>query len=100
METLIEAGWRVAAPWVAERELERLPARDGAEAGAGRLLMMWWPASWRPPRTTTRRRCAPSSTSWAASPRRVHETPIEDFERQFTLNLRPAYLVTAAAPPT
>jgi NAD(P)-dependent dehydrogenase (short-subunit alcohol dehydrogenase family) len=30
---------------------------------------------------------------------RVHETPIEQFERQFTLNLRPAYLVTAAAIP-
>src|SRR6266540_1953108 len=30
---------------------------------------------------------------------RVHETPIEDFERQFTLNLRPTYLVTAAAIP-
>ena len=30
---------------------------------------------------------------------RVHETPIEDFERQFTLNLRPAYLVTAAGLP-
>jgi NAD(P)-dependent dehydrogenase (short-subunit alcohol dehydrogenase family) len=30
---------------------------------------------------------------------RVHETSIEDFERQFTLNLRPTYLVTAAALP-
>lgn len=30
---------------------------------------------------------------------RVHETPIGDFERQFTLNLRPTYLVTAAAIP-
>jgi NAD(P)-dependent dehydrogenase (short-subunit alcohol dehydrogenase family) len=30
---------------------------------------------------------------------RVHETPIDEFERQFTLNLRPAYLVTAAAIP-
>ena len=28
---------------------------------------------------------------------RVHETPIEDFERQFELNLRPTYLVTQAA---
>ena len=27
---------------------------------------------------------------------RVHETPIEDFEAQLTLNLRPTYLVTAA----
>lgn len=30
---------------------------------------------------------------------RVHETPIADFEAQFRLNLRPAYLVTAAALP-
>jgi len=30
---------------------------------------------------------------------RVHETPIEQFEEQFTLNLRPTYLVTAAAIP-
>jgi len=30
---------------------------------------------------------------------RVHETPIGDFERQFRLNLRPTYLVTAAALP-
>lgn len=28
---------------------------------------------------------------------RVHETPIDDFERQFELNLRPTYLVTQAA---
>jgi NAD(P)-dependent dehydrogenase (short-subunit alcohol dehydrogenase family) len=27
----------------------------------------------------------------------VHETPIEEFERLFELNLRPTYLVTAAA---
>ena len=30
---------------------------------------------------------------------RVHETAIEDFERQFTLNLRPAYLLCNAALP-
>ena len=30
---------------------------------------------------------------------RVHETPIEEFERQFRLNLRPTYLVTQAALP-
>ena len=29
----------------------------------------------------------------------MHETPIEDFERQFPLNLRPTYLVTQAALP-
>ncbi len=30
---------------------------------------------------------------------RVHETPIEDYERQFALNLRPTYLVAQAALP-
>jgi len=30
---------------------------------------------------------------------RVHETPIEEFEAQFRLNLRPTYLVTQAALP-
>ncbi len=35
---------------------------------------------------------------YAGGPR-VHETPIEDFERQFRLNLRPTYLVTQAALP-
>jgi NAD(P)-dependent dehydrogenase (short-subunit alcohol dehydrogenase family) len=30
---------------------------------------------------------------------RVHETPIEEFEAQFRVNLRPAYLVCAAAVP-
>ena len=29
----------------------------------------------------------------------MHETPLEEFERQFTLNLRPTYLVTRAALP-
>jgi NAD(P)-dependent dehydrogenase (short-subunit alcohol dehydrogenase family) len=30
---------------------------------------------------------------------RVHETPVEDFEKQFRLNLRPAYVVSSAALP-
>ena len=34
-----------------------------------------------------------------AAPGRVHETPVEDFEEQLRLNLRPAYLLTAAAVP-
>jgi NAD(P)-dependent dehydrogenase (short-subunit alcohol dehydrogenase family) len=36
---------------------------------------------------------------FAAGPR-VDETPIEDFEKQFRLNLRPTYLMTQAAVPT
>jgi len=35
---------------------------------------------------------------YAGGPK-VHETPVEDFERQLSLNLRPAFLVTRAALP-
>jgi NAD(P)-dependent dehydrogenase (short-subunit alcohol dehydrogenase family) len=34
-----------------------------------------------------------------AAGQRVHETPVEDFERQFAINLRPLYLMTQAAVP-
>ncbi|MFC5264332.1 SDR family NAD(P)-dependent oxidoreductase [Kribbella qitaiheensis] len=34
-----------------------------------------------------------------ASGERVHETPIEDFEKQLRLNLRPTYLITQAVLP-
>ena len=36
VETMIAAGWHVVAPWVAEKELERLPERDGPDARPGR----------------------------------------------------------------
>jgi len=34
-----------------------------------------------------------------SAPGRVHETPIEEFEAQFRLNLRPAYLCAQACLP-
>ena len=57
------------------------------------------PTSSRSRRAPTLRRA--SSTSSAASPQggRVHETPVDDFERQFRLNLRPTYLVTRGGDP-
>jgi NAD(P)-dependent dehydrogenase (short-subunit alcohol dehydrogenase family) len=95
---LLDDGWRVVVPWVAERELERVSeherlelvqadlgdpaAAGGVAAAAGEGL-----------------RAVVNLVGGFAMGGRVHETPVEEFERQLTLNLRPAYLVTSAAIP-
>jgi NAD(P)-dependent dehydrogenase (short-subunit alcohol dehydrogenase family) len=92
-------GWRVVVPWIAERELERVQAHDrlelvradlfdpdavaGAVRAAGPSL-----------------RAAVNLVGGFAIHDRVHETPIETFEEQLRLNLRPTYLVCAAVLPT
>src|SRR3954447_10820390 len=102
VQALLEAGWRVVVPWVAERELDRLPEREGlslvqadlfdADAVAGVVEAATGDSE--PPR-----RAAVNLVGGFAAGGRVHETPVEDFERQFRLNLRPAYLVCAASLP-
>jgi len=96
----LDDGWRVVVPWVNERELERLEQRDGLElvqadlfdegsvadvvdhaAGDGGAPL----------------RAVVNLVGGFAEGGRVHETPVEDFEAQFRLNLRPTYLVSSAA---
>lgn len=96
---LLDEGWRVVVPWVVERELERVQERAGltlvqadlfehdavegvvaAGAGDGDVPLSG----------------LVNLVGGFAMGGRVHETPIEDFERQFTLNLRATYLMTAA----
>jgi NAD(P)-dependent dehydrogenase (short-subunit alcohol dehydrogenase family) len=94
----IAAGWRVVVPWVDERELGRVDEHDQLElvqadlfdpaAGAG-VVATAGPSL----------RAVVNLVGGFAMGGRVHETPIEDFEKQFRLNLRPAYLVCAAAIP-
>jgi NAD(P)-dependent dehydrogenase (short-subunit alcohol dehydrogenase family) len=95
----LDSGWRVVVPWIAERELERVEAHDrlelvradlfdpdavaGAVQAAGPSL-----------------RAAVNLVGGFAEHGRVHETPIETFEEQLRLNLRPTYLVCAAVLPT
>ena len=102
VETMIAAGWHVVAPWVAEKELERLPEREGLTLVQADLLDPGEVAG--VVTAATADGAAPlgavvNLVGGFAAAGRVHETPIEDFERQFTLNLRPTYLVTAAALP-
>jgi NAD(P)-dependent dehydrogenase (short-subunit alcohol dehydrogenase family) len=99
---LLDDGWRVVVPWIVEHELERVPSREGLElvqadlfdpdavesvvslaAGAGEATL----------------RGVINLVGGFAAGGRVHETAIEEFEKQFRLNLRPTYLMVAAAVP-
>ncbi len=97
---LLDDGWRVVAPWIVEHELERVQPRDGLELIRADLF---------DPEAVA----AVAETAAAGGPLhgvvnlvggfaaggRVHETPVEQFERQFELNLRPTYLMIQAAVP-
>jgi NAD(P)-dependent dehydrogenase (short-subunit alcohol dehydrogenase family) len=102
LERLLDDDWRVVVPWIVERELERVQPRDGLELIQADLFE---------PEAVTAVVSRAASGSGAplrgvvnlvggfAAGGRVHETPLEEFERQFRLNLRPTYLVTQAALP-
>jgi NAD(P)-dependent dehydrogenase (short-subunit alcohol dehydrogenase family) len=99
---LLDDGWRVVVPWVVERELERVQERDGlelvqadlfdADAVAGVVSLAAGEAD-APLRGVV------NLVGGFSMGARVHETPIEEFEKQFRLNLRPTYLVVSAAVP-
>lgn len=95
-------GWRVVVPWIAERELERLPTRDGLELVRADLFE---PASVAEAvQVAAGEAGAPlgamvNLVGGFSAPGRVHETPIEEFETQYRLNLRPAYLCAQACLP-
>src|SRR5947199_10678479 len=94
---LLDEGWRVVVPWVVERELERVEERPGLElvqadlfddSAVGGVVELAVRESEAPLHGLV------NLVGGFAAGGRVHETPIEEFERQFTLNLRPTYLAT------
>ena len=99
---LLDDGWRVVVPWVAEHELERVQQREGLELIQADLFE---PAAVQEVvEVASRAPDAPlrglsNLVGGFAAGGRVHETPIDEFERQFLLNLRPTYLVTQAVLP-
>jgi NAD(P)-dependent dehydrogenase (short-subunit alcohol dehydrogenase family) len=96
--TMLDDGWIVVVPYIDASELERLGSHerlvtiaadlfeqrdaDAVVAAAGASL-----------------RALVNLVGGFAAGGRIHETPIADFERQFQLNLRPAYLLCHAALP-
>ncbi len=94
----LDAGDRVVVPWVAERELERIDEHERLElvradlmdrASVGEVVAAAGDGL----------RAVVNLVGGFAAGGRVHETPVEDFEAQLRLNLRPTYLMCAAAIP-
>jgi NAD(P)-dependent dehydrogenase (short-subunit alcohol dehydrogenase family) len=97
---LLDDGWRVVVPWIAEHELERVERRPGLELVRADVT--------DPAEVETIASAAAASdgaplgglvnlVGGFAMGARVDETPVDDFEEQFRLNLRPTYLMTQAA---
>jgi NAD(P)-dependent dehydrogenase (short-subunit alcohol dehydrogenase family) len=96
----LAGGWRVVVPLYHEAERERVPSHerlvlepadlfDPASAGAVTALAA---GDERAPL-----RAVVNLVGGFAMGERVHATPVEDFEAQLRLNLRPTYLVCQAA---
>ena len=94
----LDGGWRVVVPWIAERELERVQAHDRLELVRADLFDPDAVAA-AVEAAGPSLRAAVNLVGGFAIHDRVHETPIETFEEQLRLNLRPTYLVCAAALP-
>ena len=97
---LLDDGWRVVVPWIVERELERIDEREGLELVRADLFDAHAVADVVAVAAGSQEallRGVVNLVGGFAAGGRVHETPIDEFEKQFTLNLRPTYLVTQAA---
>src|SRR5918994_6758504 len=94
----LAGGWRVVAPWIAERELGRVQAPDRLELVRADLFDPDAVAA-AVETAGPSLRAAVNLVGGFAIHDRVHETPIETFEEQLRLNLRPSYLVCAAVLP-
>ncbi|MFA9269724.1 MAG: SDR family NAD(P)-dependent oxidoreductase [Baekduiaceae bacterium] len=97
----LDDGWRVVVPIFDESERARMPSDAGLQLVAADLF------DEASVNEVVNAAAAPEAPLRAvvnlvggfSAGGRVHETPIDDFERQFRLNLRPTYLVCAAAIP-
>jgi NAD(P)-dependent dehydrogenase (short-subunit alcohol dehydrogenase family) len=99
---LLDDGWRVVVPWVVEDELQRVEKSEHLELVRADLFEQ--SDVEQVVRTASGDDGAPLRGlvnlvgGFAAGPR-VHETPVEAFEKQFRLNLRATYLMTQAVLP-
>ena len=102
VDAFLDDGWRVTVPWIYERELERVSEREGLELVRADLFDPDEVA--RAVRASTSEPAAPlravvNLVGGFDAPGNVVDVPLERFERQFQLNLRPTYLVCQAAIP-
>jgi NAD(P)-dependent dehydrogenase (short-subunit alcohol dehydrogenase family) len=97
-QRLLDDGFRVVVPWFDERELERVQEQDRLKLVQADLTD---PDSAKNVVATAgdSLRALVNLVGGFAAGGRVHETPVDEFEKQLRLNLRPTYLMTAAAIP-
>jgi NAD(P)-dependent dehydrogenase (short-subunit alcohol dehydrogenase family) len=99
---LLDDGWRVVVPWIAEAELKRVSERPGLELVRADLLAADDAAAAVQAAVSdggAPLRAVANLVGGFDAPGRVHEVGVERFEEQFRLNLRATYLVTQAALP-
>ena len=98
----LDAGWRVAVTWVDPKELERVGEREGLvliEADLSDEQAVEKAVAQAADDRSAPLRAVANLVGGYAGGARVHETRPDDFERQFTQNVRPTFLVTRAALP-
>jgi NAD(P)-dependent dehydrogenase (short-subunit alcohol dehydrogenase family) len=97
-QTLLADGWHVVVPYHDQRELERVEQHEQLELVEADLFEPRAAATVIA-RAAGRVDALINLVGGYETAGRIHETPIEDFERQFRLNLRPTYLMCHAALP-
>ena len=95
-QTLLDRGWDVVVPWIVERELARVTEHDRLTLVQADLFDPDQVAA-AVDAAGDDLRGVVNLVGGFADGQPVKDTPVEDFEAQFRLNLRPAYLVTQAA---
>jgi NAD(P)-dependent dehydrogenase (short-subunit alcohol dehydrogenase family) len=97
-QTLLADDWHVVVPYHDERELKRVEQHERLELVEADLFEPSAAAAVIA-RAPGRVDALVNLVGGYEAAGRIHETPIEDFERQFRLNLRPTYLMCHAALP-
>jgi len=99
---LLDDGWRVVVPWIVEAELERLAMHPRLKLIRADLFdpqdvaKVAQLAGGDPEAPLG---AVANLVGGFAMGGKLHETPIDDFDRLMRLNLRPTYLTTQAALP-
>jgi NAD(P)-dependent dehydrogenase (short-subunit alcohol dehydrogenase family) len=97
-QTMLEAGWSVVVPYKDQRELAHVKPHERLELVEADLFDQQ-AATAVIAKAGGKLGALVNLVGGFSAADRVHETPIEDFERQFKLNLRPTYLMCQAALP-
>ncbi len=99
VSTFLDRGWRVVVPWLHRRETKRLTAHsrlDLVEADLFDVDSVRAVAQRSAGDETRPLRAVANLVGGFASGANVAQTPVEEFEDQFRLNLRATYLVCQA----